>query len=213
MSTQQTLKYKPINPICILTVFLLILSLFYLYSSSFAQEDASKSTDAVLRDSKPFIVCYSRTGRARMVATTLKNQLGCEMGEIISSSEKGVFTIMLDQFFNRDDDQKPFSKDLKDYNPVIIVTPIWFMKLSSPARTFIKQGSLKGKDVYIFTTSGGPLPEGRKKAAKEFASEYGLNVKGVMSLQIGKKTQADFDKEIQEILGKTLLTKETIKSS
>lgn len=61
---------------------------------------------------------------------------------------------------------------------------------------------LKGKDVYIFTTSGGPLPKGRKKAYKEFASEQGLNVQGVIGLQIGEKTQADFDKEVQEIVGK-----------
>lgn len=151
---------------------------------------------------KPFVVYYSRTGKARMVATALKNQLGCEMGEIVSHSKKGVFTIMLDQAFNRDDCQEPLSTNLKAYNPIIIVTPVWFMRLSSPARTFIKTADLKGKDAYIFTTSGGPMPESRKKAFSEFASEHGINIQGVIGLQIGKKTQADFDKEVQEIVGK-----------
>jgi flavodoxin len=153
-------------------------------------------------NAKPFVVCYSRTGKARMVATALKNQLGCEMGEIVSHSKKGVFTIMLDQVFNRDDCQEPLSTNLKAYNPIIIVTPVWFMRLSSPARTFIKTADLKGKDAYIFTTSGGPMPESRKKAFGEFASEHGLNVKGVIGLQTGEKPQADFDKEVQEIVGK-----------
>jgi flavodoxin len=167
-----------------------------------SQEIKPTVTASADNSAKPFVVCYSRTGKARMVATALKNQLGCEMGEIVSHSKKGVFTIMLDQLFNRDDCQDPLSTNLKAYNPIVIVTPVWFMRLSSPARTFMKTADLKGKDVYIFTTSGGPLPEGRKKAFKEFASEQGLNVQGVIGLQIGKKTQADFDKEVQEIVGK-----------
>lgn len=195
----------------------LILLFLFVFSAvcnsiSIAEETPIQQPVADLEDTKPFVVFYSRTGRAQMVATALKNQLGCEMEEIVSNIERGVFTIMLDQLFNRDDDQKPFEKDLRDYNPVFIVSPIWFMKLSSPARTFIQKGLLKGKDVYIFTTSGGPLPEGRKEAVKKLASQYGLNVKGVISLQIGKKAQADFDKEIQDILRKTPLTTEATKN-
>lgn len=179
---------------------------------SIAEETPTDQSFAHLEDTKPFVVYYSRTGRARMVATALKNQLGCEVGEILSAGEKGILTIFLDQLLDRDDDQKPFATDLKDYNPVIIVSPIWLMKLSSPARTFIKQGSLQGKDVYIFTTSGGPLPEGRKEGVKKFASKYGLNVKGVIGLQIGEKMQADFDKEIEEIIRQTPLTTKAINS-
>ena len=190
----------------------LILTLVICFFGAFSEPAFTQETPPALsaspnNNSKPFVVYYSRTGRARMVATALKNQLGCEMGEIISDSKKGVFTIMLDQLFNRNDCQQPFSKNLKEYNPIIIVSPIWFMRLSSPARTFIKNTDLKGKDALIFTTSGGPLPEGRKKSIGEFASEYGLNVKAVTSLQIGEKTQTDFDKEVQEIL-KTLSLKQ-----
>jgi menaquinone-dependent protoporphyrinogen IX oxidase len=181
--------------------FFIEVMIFCLFlSPSFAQDSVSKSPDATLQNEKPFVVYYSRTGKAQMVATALKNQLGCEMGAILSDSKKGVFTIMLDQVFNRNDCQQPFPVNLKKYNPVIIVSPIWFMRLSSPARTFIKKTDLKGKDAYIFTTSGGPLPESRKTSIKKFVTEYGMNVKEVISLQIGKKTQADFDKEIQEKL-------------
>ena len=182
----------------LLTVTLCLLSVSC--SASPLQEIKKEVPTSLENATMPFVVYYSRTGRAQMVATALKNQLGCEMGEIMSDSKKGVFTIMLDQLFNRNDCQQPFSKNLKVYNPIIIVSPIWFMRLSSPARTFIKNTDMKGKDAFIFTTSGGPLPEGRKKAVKEFASEYGLNVKEVISLQIGKKAQPDFDKEVQEIL-------------
>jgi flavodoxin len=198
------LKNRQVN-ILLLTSVICFFSVFS--GLTFAQETQTALSASPDNDSKPFVVYYSRTGRARMVATALKNQLGCEMGEIISDSKKGVFTIMLDQLFNRNDCQQPFTTNLKDYNPIIIVSPIWFMRLSSPARTFIKNVDLKGKDAFIFTTSGGPLPEGRKKSIGEFASEYGFNVKTVTSLQIGKKTQTDFDKEMQDIL-KTLPLKQ-----
>ena len=207
------MKCKNANAIYSLMLLFLFVCSVVCNGISIAQDTSTEQPAADQIDTKPFVVFYSRTGRAQMVATALKNQLGCEMGQIMSNSEKGIFTIFLEQIFNRDDDQQPFTKDLKDYNPVIIVSPIWLMKLSSPARTFIKQGSLKGKDVYVFTTSGGPLPEGRKEAVKKFASKYGLNVKKVIGLQIGKKIQTDFDKEIQDILRQTPLIPEVIKSS
>jgi len=137
----------------------------------FAQQSRQQESAVITGDNstQPLVICYSRTGKGRMAATALKNQLGCDMAEIVSKRQIGVPTIMADQIFNRNDDQEPFSKDLKQYNPVIIVAPIWFMRLSSPARTFIKQqADLKGKDVYIFTTSGGPM-QSRNGAIKDFA--------------------------------------------
>jgi flavodoxin len=197
-------------------VNILLLALLFCFfgvfcRTGFAQETKTTITASPETGTKPYVVYYSRTGKARMVATALKNQLGCEMGEIVSHSKKGVFTIMLDQLFNRDDCQEPLAANLKEYNPIIIVTPVWFMRLSSPARKFIKTADLKGKDAYIVTTSGGPMPESRKKAFGEFAAKHGFNVKGVVGLQIGKKTQTDFDKEIQGILEKLPLKPESAK--
>jgi maleate cis-trans isomerase len=69
-----------------------------------------------------------------------------------------------------------------------------------------------GKDVYIFTTSCGPLAGWVSNTIRGFATSHGLNVKSVQGFQISKKTeggkrvpkaQADFDKDIQEFLIKT----------
>lgn len=156
---------------------------------------------------KPFIVYYSRTGGAEKVASVLKNQLGCGMEEIVSKSKKGTGTIFMDQVFDRTDEQEPLKQNLDAYNQIIIVTPIWLMRLSSPARTFIKQGVLNGKEVYLVTVSGGPMSKGRKNAFKEFGAEHGLTVKEVHSLQVGKKTPADLEKEIKESISSGSLKK------
>lgn len=86
------------------------------------------------------------------------------------------------------------------------------MRLSSPASTFIQNGALKDKDVFIFTVSGGPLSKGRKDF-KGFGAEHGFAVKEVHSLQVGKKTQADLEKEIQKILSSGLLKKYAVTKS
>jgi flavodoxin len=159
------------------------------------QDNATVAQDET---AKPFIVYYSRTGSAQKVASALQNQLGCGMEGIVPASKIGIGTIFMDQIFNRKNKQEPLKQNLAEYDPIILVTPIWFMRLSSPARAFIKQGALKGKEVYIFTVSGGPMSKGRKNAFKEFGAEHGLTVKEVHSLQVGKKTPADLEKEIKE---------------
>jgi len=126
---------------------------------------------------RPLVVYYSRTGKARLAATALKNRLGCDIAEIVSKRDIGIATITLDQMFDRDDAQEPFPHDLTRYNPVIIVSPIWFMKLSSPARTFIKHHpDLRGRDVYIITTqavrwSGKTMQSPRPRPKKACRSE------------------------------------------
>ncbi|MEI6125094.1 MAG: hypothetical protein WCQ99_00935 [Pseudomonadota bacterium] len=183
-------------------------------SQCFAQEDQASERNALAGDNstKPLVVYYSRTGNARMVATALKTQLACDMAEIESKKNKGVFTIMTEQWFGMGDKQKPLALDPKSYNPIIIVSPIYFMRLSQPARTFISKTDLKGKDAYIFTTSGGPLAGFSGNWIREIATEHELQVKGVTGLQISKKntegkgvpkSQEDFDNDVKAILEKT----------
>jgi hypothetical protein len=57
--------------------------------------------------------------------------------------------------------------------------------------------------VYVYTTSGGPLAGFTGRSIMALAEESGLVVKGVHGFQIGKKKQADFDAEIQQLLAKT----------
>jgi len=164
-----------------------------------AQETAGLPDNAT----KPLVLYYSRLGHAEMVATALKNQLGCEMARISSKKDRGVMTLMAEQTFNLSDDQDPPAQNLAQHNPIIIVSPIYFMRLSAPARTLIEKYIPKGKRVYVFTTSGGPLAGFTGRSIKDLAEENGLVVQGVNGFQIGTKKQADFDAEVQQFLAKT----------
>jgi hypothetical protein len=161
---------------------------------------------------KPLIVCYSRTGNSRIVADTLKEYLSGTIEEIQSTKNRdgllGVFTCVLDQLLDRDDILKPLDKDPKNYDPVIIVAPIWIGNISSPARTFIKQAGLKGKDVYLVLTYNGSLTEDKEKALEETITAQGITLKGLYKIITKEQTADEIRKELHNQLEKKpLMTK------
>ena len=54
--------------------------------------------------------------------------------------------------------QKPALKsipDLADFDRVILGTPVWAGKCAAPVNTLLASGALKGKELSVFTASGG----------------------------------------------------------
>jgi len=172
--------------------------------------EAEESLQAGMLNSendKPLIVCYSRTGTSRIVADALMEYLSGTIEEIQSTKNRdgllGVFTCVLDQLLNRDDILEPLQKDPKNFNPVILVTPVWLGKLASPARTYIKQPAFQGKDIYLVITYNGSLTEEKEKVLKEEISVQGITLKGIYKI-ITKEITGD---EIKEEVRNQLETK------
>jgi flavodoxin len=159
---------------------------------------AAEEVQAESEPKNPIVVYYSRTGNARMLANSLAAQTGAEIEEM-QSEDRGIFTILGEQWFWGDDEQKPLEKNLQDYSPIIVVAPIYLMQLSAPGRLFIEEFIPEGSDVYVFTTSGGPLADFTQEGIAELVTESGLNAKGVYGFQAGK-TQEEFDKEVSAFL-------------
>lgn len=164
-------------------------------------DDAVEKVQADSGAKKPLVVYYSRTGNARMVATALGNHLDAEVEEMPSEKDRGIFTIMGEQWFWGDDKQKPFEKNLQDYSPIIVVAPIYFMKLSAPGRFFIEEVIPDGSEVYVFTTSGGPLADFTWEGIMELITESGLVAKNVFGFQAGK-TQEEYDNATLDLFKK-----------
>ncbi|MBM4311966.1 MAG: hypothetical protein FJ119_13600, partial [Deltaproteobacteria bacterium] len=162
----------------------------------------AQAADAAI---KPLVAYYSRTGNSRKVASALAKHLGAEVAEIQSEKDRGIFTIMGEQWFWGDDRQKPFEKNLQDYSPIIVVAPVYFMQLSAPGRFFIEEVIPDGSQVYVFTTSGGPLAGFSRKGIEELVTESGLIAKGVHGFQAGK-TQEEVDSLVCEFLKKHQIT-------
>ncbi len=197
----------------------LVCSLFIIslpaYPLSAETEESLQAGMLNSENDKPLIVCYSRTGTSRIVADALTEYLSGTIEEIESTKNRdgllGVFTCVLDQLLDRDDILKPLDKDPKNYNPVIIVAPIWIGKLSSPARTFIKQAGLQGKDVYLFLTYNGSLTEDKEKALADTITAQEITLKGLYKIITKEQTADDIRKELHNQLEKKpLMTKDQV---
>ena len=195
-----------------LIITLIFFSLFTLYYPVFNNRDvrAEPSIQKNIfssNESKPIIVYYSRSGKTRMVANVLVDQLSCEIAEIKSTVKRtgfGIITCVLDQLPNRDAQIEPLKKDVRGYNPIIVASPIWLGKLSSPARAFIKQVGIKGKEVYIFLTYNGNLPK-----EKEITSQ-GITLKGLYKIITKEKTEEEIKKDVSAQSGKMPILKKKV---
>jgi flavodoxin len=200
----KTRNFKTTNLIYILIFSLTLFLSSTFHGSSIADETTVENTNSGLNDTRPCIVYFSRSGKTRMVVNALKGQLSCEVAEIKSEIDRtgflGAMTCVIDQYLDREDEPEPFTKDLTGYNPILIGSPIWMGKISSPVRTFIKGAGLKGKDVYIFVTYSGRLSDEKVEKMKEWLLNQGLIVKGIYKIVSAKKGQSDFDKEVKKIL-------------
>ena len=211
----KNLKKTP-KLIIALTVF--SLSILYFPTQSMLMADPAIQVNVPSSEgSKPIIVYYSRTGKTRIVVNGLMDKLSCETAEIKSIEDRsgffGVLTCVLDQLLERDAQIEPLKKDVTVYNPIIIATPIWLGKLSSPARTFIKQSGLNGKEVYIVLTYNGSLTEEKENILKEGLTSQGINLKELYKVVTKEKTDEEIKKDICTQLEKRSIATQKVSSS
>lgn len=186
-----------------LVLFLVVICLSPLLTAYAVRGESAAATQQVLtapQGQKPLVVFYSRTGKTKTVANALAKRLSCDTEEIQSTEERtgilGAFTCVLDQLLDRYDQILPYNKDLSNYNPIIIATPIWLGKLSSPIRTFIKQTSLKDKEVYLALTFNGRLTEEKEKLITESLAAQGIASKAIYKIITKEKTEEDIVKDL-----------------
>ncbi|NLC16636.1 MAG: hypothetical protein GX756_01995 [Clostridiales bacterium] len=88
---------------------------------------------------KGLIVCYSFKGGNQVLANELKNRSGFELINIRELKKRSALGIFFDLLFNRQPKIQSADIDWQQYDCVILVSPIWAGKISSPLKTFILQ--------------------------------------------------------------------------
>ena len=123
---------------------------------------------------KKIFIYYSLTGNGDVVADTLKEK-GYEIRKVISKTKypKSMFLkIILGGYkatFNKKDKLIDFDSDIKKYDKVIIGSPIWNDRLSSPINSVISLLDLSNKDVsFILYSASGKA----NKASEKIKSLY-----------------------------------------
>ena len=142
---------------------------------------------------KKIFIYYSLTGNGDLIADTLKEK-GYEIRKIIPKKQlpkpfalrilSGGFKAMI----NYQDKLIDFNDDITNYDEIVIGSPIWNSRLSSPINTVLKKLDLTNKKVsFIFYSGSGE----NNKASLLVKEKYKASV---INLQEPLKHQKELDK-------------------
>ena len=186
-----------------LVLTLLVFLMSWFYSPLFYQAQVSAETVQATptpQQGKPLIVYFTLTGHNKIISAELQKQLNAPVAELKLVSERsGIWGFIVsgyENFFDKDAELQPFTTDLAPHNPIIICSPVWMGKLSSPARTFLKNPALKGKDVYIFASFNGHWAEEKEAEQVKNLTGSGIILKNIYRIVLGKKTEEEIKKEV-----------------
>ncbi len=110
---------------------------------------------------KALIVYYSLDGNTKEAAEKLAEELGCDIAEIktVKPMPKSTFAKLIvgggQATFNKLVPIEPLGPDPKDYDIIIIGTPVWAGKCAAPVSSFIENCAAKERIIAAFTSSAG----------------------------------------------------------
>lgn len=139
---------------------------------------------------KTLIVYFSRTGTTKKLAEDIKKSLKCDIEPITEDrNRKGVIGYLKsgrEAGAEKTPLIHPPKKDLSKYDLVIIGTPIWVGKMSSPVRSFLKNNICNFKKVAFFCTMGGSKPDKTFAGMADVAGKKPLATIAVKTIDVKK---------------------------
>lgn len=144
---------------------------------------------------KTLVAYYSRSGNTRKVAKRIASTLKCDIEEIHSkqdfSGPIGLLRLVYHALMKKEAMLKAYEKDPRDYELVIIGTPIWAARPSLPIITYLKENKEKFKKVAFFCTYAGSGFEDTIKVMKEITGKEPVATLDVTGSEIKDKSYHD----------------------
>lgn len=116
-----------------------------------------------MTNTKKLIVYYSYTGNTKMIAEEIKKKLSCDILELEPQIpySSDYQTVVEEEQNNSSNDKErsivEITKDLNEYDEIIIGSPVWWYTITPVIRTFLKENDLTGKIIKPFATNAGWL--------------------------------------------------------
>lgn len=132
---------------------------------------------------KKLLIYYSYTGNTRLVAEMIKKEIDCDIYELntIEPYPSDYDTLVeeyKDNLHERPEAKLDFvSVDLRNYDEIILGTPVWWYTISPVMRSFLNVFDLSDKKVYAFATNAGWLGktfEEYKELCPNIISEFSV---------------------------------------
>jgi len=106
--------------------------------------------------SKVLVVSYSHTGTSRQLATTLASLHGWTLAEVADEQPgRGDWRCVLDSLFRRRPPVRYRGPALQRFDAVVLVSPIWMLRLAGPMRSFVAGYREELPPVAVVSVMGG----------------------------------------------------------
>lgn len=107
---------------------------------------------------KCLVVYYSRKGTTKKIGELISNELNCDFEEIYDTKKRsgilGFLRSGKDATLGKLTVIKKIEKNPEVYELIILGTPVWNRRVSSPIRTYIAENKSKFRNVAFFCTEG-----------------------------------------------------------
>ena len=149
---------------------------------------------------KSLVVYYSRSGNTRFVAEKISQKIGGDIEEIIDKKRrKGPLGFVIGGFDatrGRKTDIAEMKKSPRDYDLIVVGTPMWNKRITPAVRTYLEDNKLSEKRVALFCTNHGSQSERVFKTLKEIMN--GCIFVGELAISNAQKDREDTEKKISE---------------
>lgn len=148
---------------------------------------------------KSLVVYYTRTGNARFVAETIAAEIGADVEEVVDMKKRSGILGWLgagkDAKQGKETQIAPTKKSPKDYDLIIVGTPVWAARPTPAITTYLKKNDLSGMKVAVFFTQGGKNPQGIEQTKALIPNSECI---GELTLVNPLKTKEASEKQITE---------------
>ena len=122
-------------------------------------DGTSLASAALMSQLKVLVVYYSRSGNTRRIARAIADAIPSEVEEIIDDRDRrGIVAYLRSGFeawFARPVPLRESRHDPRQFDVVLIGTPIWNSSVSSPVRSWLTRHRDQLPEVAFFVTYGG----------------------------------------------------------
>jgi flavodoxin len=139
---------------------------------------------------KTLIAYSSFSGNNEMLALELKTMLNFNVLPINEIRRRTGFSIFLDIFLHRTPRIKDYEEQIKDYDHVILIGPIWAGKIATPLKAFLMKEKNNIRRYSFITVCGGSQDQ-KIKLENELTKLVGKTPVAVTELSIKRPASVE----------------------
>jgi flavodoxin len=151
---------------------------------------------------KPVLVVYfSRSGYTRLVASEIATVMGADTEELQEPAARsgmlGYFRSAREALRGTLPELRPAKLDPREYDLVVLGTPIWASHVCSPVRAYIAAHKNDLGQVAFFCTEGG---SGARKVFREMSALCGRSPLATLELEDGEIDRRKYADKLRQFI-------------